>query len=226
MSEGSEHSSAAWKVWILPALVVLGLALAAWQPIGMEALLHWGERIGTNWWFLALVMVAIAVLFTFGLPGSFGLWLVAPFNPPVLSTILLVIASTAGALGAYRFAGHLGKDWKPSGASGKVVDVLEQRGDMLTLMAMRMLPGFPHSVINFASGVLRLPLAAFVAATVMGLVIKWGVYASAIHGIADAVEAGDAINLGTIVPLFVLVALTLLGAWARRRLTAGVQRGD
>jgi len=226
MSEGAGKSGSNWKVWILPGLVVLGLVLAAWQPIGMEALLYWGEYIGTSWWFLALVMALIVVLFTFGLPGSFGLWLIAPFNHPVLSTILLVIASTAGALGAYRFAGHLGKDWKPSGASGKVVDVLEHRGDMLTLTAMRMLPGFPHSVINFASGVLGLPLASFVAATVLGLVIKWGVYATAIHGIADAVEAGDAINLGTIVPLFVLVALTLLGAWVKRRLTGDVQPND
>ncbi len=219
MSDASDKSSSNWKVWILPGLVVFGLVLAVWQPIGTEALLYWGEQIGTSWWFLVLVMVAIAVLFTFGLPGSFGLWLVAPFNHPVLSTILLVIASTAGALGAYRFAGHLGRDWKPSGGSGKVVDVLEQRGDLLTLMAMRMLPGFPHSVINFASGVLRLPLTVFVAATVVGLTIKWGIYATAIHGIADAVEAGDAVNFGTIVPLFVLVALTLTGAWVRRRIT-------
>jgi len=226
MSEGSGKSGAGWKVWVLPGLVVLGLVLAAWQPIGMEALLYWGEYVGTSWWFLALVMVAIAVLFTFGLPGSFGVWLIAPFNHPVLSTILLVIASTAGALGAYRFAGRLGRDWKPSGGSEKVVDVLEQRGDMLTLMAMRMLPGFPHSVINFASGLLRLPLAAFVAATVVGLTIKWGIYATAIHGIADAVEAGDAVNLGTIVPLFILVALTLLGAWFKQRLTHDAKRGD
>lgn len=225
MSEASEKSGSNVKLWVLPMLVAAGLGLAAWQPIDLEALLEWGEQIGTTWWFLAAVMVAVAVLFTFGLPGSVGLWLVAPFNPPVLSTILLVIASTVGALGAYRFSGHLGRDWKPSGASGKVVDVLEERGDMLTLLAMRMLPGFPHSVINFASGVLRLPLTSFVAATMLGLTIKWGIYATAIHGIADAVEGDEAITVGTLVPLFVLVALTLLGAWARRRLTDRAESG-
>ena len=218
MSDVAKNSGSSWKVWILPGLIVLGLVLAAWQPIGMEALLDWGQEIGTAWWFLLAVMLVVALMFTFGFPGSFGLWLVAPFNPPVLSTLLLVIASTVGAVGAYRFAVHLGKDWQPSGASGKIVDMLEKRGDMLTLLAIRMLPGFPHSVINFASGVLRLPLAAFIAATVLGLTIKWGVYVTAIHGIADAVEGDEAITLTTLLPLFVLVALTLVGAWVRRRL--------
>lgn len=218
MSEVSDSSGSNAKLWVLPALVVAGLAVAVWQPIGLEALLDWGDRVGTVWWFLLLVMIGVALLFTFGLPGSFGLWLMAPFNPPMLTTLLMVIASTVGALGAYRFAGHLGQDWKPSGASGKVVGVLEKRGDMLTLTAMRMLPGFPHSIINFASGVLHLPLGAFISATLLGLTIKWGIYASAIHGIADAVEGDEAITLGTVLPLFVLVGLTLLGAWAKRRL--------
>jgi uncharacterized membrane protein YdjX (TVP38/TMEM64 family) len=214
------------KVWVLPGLVVAGLVLAIWQPIGLEALLDWGDRVGTAWWFLALLVLAIAVAFTFGLPGSFGLWLIAPFNHPVLATLLMVIASTIGALGAYRFSGRLGRDWQPSGAAGKVVGVLEKRGDLLTLMAVRMLPGFPHSIINFASGVLRLPLAAFIPATVVGLTIKWGVYASAIHGIADAVEGDEAITLGTLLPLFVLVALTLVGAWVRHRITSESDTGD
>ena len=226
MNEVNENSGSSWKVWVLPGLIVLGLVLAVWQPIGMEALLYWGQEIGTAWWFLVAVMVLVTLMFTFGFPGSSGLWLIAPFNPPVLSTVLLVIASTAGAVGAYRFAGHLGKDWKPSGASGRVVDILEKRGDMLTLLAMRMLPGFPHSVINFASGVLRLPLASFIAATVLGLTIKWGVYVTAIHGIADAVEGDEAITLATLLPLFVLVALTLAGAWVRRRVADQVDSNE
>jgi len=210
-------------IWLLPVLVVLGLVLAAWQPLGLEPLLAWGERIGTSWWFLVLLMVVMALLFTFGLPGGLGLWLVAPFNHPLLSTIVLVIASTVGALGAYRLALHLRRDWQPGSASGRVVEAL-RHGDMLTLLAMRMLPGFPHSLINFASGALRLPLLPFIAATVLGLVVKWGVYATAVHGIADAVEAGDAVNVGTVVPLFALVMLTLLGAWARRHHLRGRTR--
>lgn len=167
-------------MWVLLALVVLGLTLAIWQPIELETLPAWGERIGTAWWFLLLVMLTMALLFTFGLPGSLGLWLIAPFNHPLLSTALFVIASTAGALGAYRFARRLGSDWRPSGPSGAsggsggVVEALEKRSDLLTQLAMRILPGFPHSVVNFAGGVLSLPLKTFIIATVVGLGIKWG----------------------------------------------------
>ncbi|QOC21621.1 VTT domain-containing protein [Wenzhouxiangella sp. AB-CW3] len=214
----SKRSGSGLGIWLLPALLVAGLVLAVWQPIGLEPLLAWGEQIGSAWWFLTAVMIMIAVLFTFGLPGSSGLWLIAPFNHPVLATVLLVIASTAGGFGAYRFSQRLGRDWQPSGGSARIVKLLERRGDLLTLLALRMLPGFPHSVINFASGVLGLPLATFLAATALGLTIKWGIYATAIHGITDAVEGEQALSAGTVMPLFVLVALTLAGAWARRRM--------
>lgn len=206
------------KVWILPILLVIGLVLAAWQPVELDTLLELGESIGSSWWFLVIVMVLVAVLFTFGLPGSLGLWVIAPFNPPWLSTILLVSASTAGAFGAYWFAGRLRSDRRPAGASGRIVKVLEESGSVLTLIAMRMLPGFPHSVINFAAGVLRWPLPGFLIATVAGLTVKWAVYASAIHGVTDAVEAGDAVSVNTLLPLVVLVGLVLAGAWARQQL--------
>lgn len=206
------------RIWILPILVVAGLVLAIWQPFGMDELLAWGQRFGSSPVFLTATVMVIAVLFTFGLPGSLGLWLIAPFNPPVVATLLLVAASTGGAVGAYFFSAHLRKDWRPAGASARVVEMLEKRSDLLTQTAMRMLPGFPHSVVNFAGGVLRLPLPGFIVAAIVGLSIKWGIYASAINGMVDAVVADTRIGLGTLLPLFGLVVLALAGAWVRRRM--------
>lgn len=219
MSEPRKSFFSNVKMRALLALVAIGLVLSAWQPIELQTVLDWGERVETSWWFLPAAMLVMALLFTFGLPGSLGLWLIAPFNHPVLATILLVIASTVGACGAYRFSRRLGSDWRPSGASARVVDVLEQRGGLLTLLALRMLPGFPHSVINFASGVIILPMKTFLPATILGLAIKWAVYASAIYGVTDAAREGeDIITMGTVLPLIVLVVMTLAAAWFRRRM--------
>lgn len=218
MKNNKLQSNRNTKRLILPVLVLVGLVVAVWQPIDIATLLKWGQLIGTSPLFLALAILLIAGLFTFGLPGSLGLWLIAPFNPPWLATLLLVAASTAGALGAYAFSARLESGRQGSPRAGKVVDILRRNGDVFTLTALRMLPGFPHSAINFGCGVLRLPLPGFIAATVVGYSIKWGVYASAIHGIADTVEAGDAIRPDVLLPLFLLVVLGLVGAWVRRKM--------
>src|SRR6056297_1225 len=201
------------KRLMLPVLV-----LAVWQPIEIATLLRWGQFIGTSSLFLAGAMAPIAGLFTFGLPGSLGLWLIAPFNPPWLATLLLVVASTAGALGAYAFADCFGRRRQGSPRSDKLMAVLRRNGDVFTLTALRMLPGFPHSAINFGCGILRLPLPVFITATVVGYCIKWSLYVSAINGITDIVDDGDAIRLDVLLPLFLLVVLGLAGAWVRRKI--------
>lgn len=206
------------KRLVLLVLVLVGLVLAVWQPIEIATLLKWGQLIGTSPLIVAAAMILIAGLFTFGLPGSLGLWLIAPFNPPWLATLLLVTASTIGALGGYAFSAHIENSRQGSPRSDKVVKVLRRNGDVFTLTALRMLPGFPHSAINFGCGGLRLPLPGFISSTVVGCSIKWGVYASAIHGITDMVEADDAIRIDALLPLFLLVVLGLVGAWVRRKI--------
>jgi len=205
------------RLLLIPVLVLLGLALAAWQPVGLVELLHYGQVVSEMPLVITAIIVVMIVLFSFGLPGSMGLWLIAPFQPPLVATVLLVFASVTGALGAYAVSNKLGAGWKPSGFGLRMVTLLEKRGDLFTQIALRVLPGFPHSVINFAAGVLLLPLLVFTVSAVIGLTIKWAVYASAIHGLADAVEAGSPIQASTIAPLIILSVLLLLGVWARGR---------
>ncbi len=205
------------RLLLIPLLVITGLALAIWQPVGLVELLHWGQIVADRPLVIAAIVATMIVLFSFGLPGSLGLWMIAPFLPPLIATALLVSASVSGALGAYAVSSRLGSGWRPTGFALRMVAFLEKRGDLFTQTALRILPGFPHSVINFAGGVLSLPLLVFTTAAVIGLTIKWAVYATAIHGLADAVETGSAIQASTIAPLIILSILLLLGAWVRGR---------
>jgi len=208
------------KLWILPGLILLGLVVSIWQPFSMEELMTWGRAAAANPLIVGAIVAAMILLFAFGLPGSFGLWLIAPFQTPLVATALLVTRSVLGALGAYAFSRRLRGDWKPNGFSGRIVELLSRRGGVMTQTALRILPGFPHSVINFAGGLLLLPLLAFTVSALIGLTVKWGVYATAVHGLADALEKGETMQASTIYPLLALSALLLAGAWARSRLAA------
>ena len=210
----------AGKLWILPALILVGALISVWQPVSLNALLTWGRELSANPVFIGAIVLTMVLMFSFGLPGSFAVWLIAPFQPPLIATALLVTGSVLGALGAYAFSRRLRGDWQPAGLAGRVVQLLERRGGVMTQTALRILPGFPHSVINFAGGLLLLPLMAFTVSAIVGLTVKWGVYATAVHGLADAVESGQAMQASTLYPLLILSALLLAGAWARARLEA------
>ena len=205
------------KLLILPALIVMGLVLAVWQPVEMATVLDWGRRLSSRPELMALVVLVMALMFTFALPGSTFLWLIAPFQPPWIATAMLVLGSVSGAVGAHIMAGRLGQGWQPTPAAAKVFDLLSRRSDLLTQCALRILPGFPHSVVNYAGGVLKLPLPGFVFAATLGLTIKWAIYSSAVYGAVEAAEQGEAVNAMTLAPLFLLTVLLLIGAWFKRR---------
>lgn len=216
MLNGATRSTRSRRLWLLPLLIVIGLTIGALQPWGTEDLLTFGHDLASNFWFLAAVVLGMILLFTFGLPGSLGVWLIAPFQPPLVAALLLVVGSVGGALGAYQFSARLRGDWKPEGFSSRILKLLSRHGGILTQAALRILPGFPHSVVNFAGGVLGLGLAGFLAAATVGLAIKWGVYASAIHGLVEAVESEEVLDPTTVLPLIVLSGLLLVGALAKR----------
>jgi uncharacterized membrane protein YdjX (TVP38/TMEM64 family) len=215
------HDTRRRRVLLLPLLFGSGVLVAIWQPVSLLELLDWGQRVTERPAVLVVIVLAMALLFAFGLPGSLAFWMIAPFQPPLLATALLVLGSVAGASGAYWVAGHLRRDWHPGGLAGRIVELLRSRGDLFAQLALRVLPGFPHAVVNFAGGALRLPLPEFLLAAVIGLTVKWAIYAKAAHGITDSLAAGTAIGAGTLLPLVILTGLLLLGGWYRRRVARG-----
>lgn len=206
---------------LLAVLVAAGLAFALWQPLEPAELLALGERWAAHPAMSLLVALAMALLFVFALPGSLGFWLIAPFQPWLFAVPLLVAASLVGGLGAYALAARLGHVQPLTPRAGRIREVLARRSDLLTLCALRIFPGFPHSVINYAAGALRLPLSRFVVATVVGLGVKFGVYAAAVRACVDALAAGEGIDPLAFWPLLVLALLLLGGVWLRHRLDSG-----
>lgn len=149
-----------WPLLLLGALIVLGLVvpvldLADWRAALAQLRSHAGQ-----WWVAPALAPLQVLLFTVGLPGSALLWLVAPLYAPIAATARLTGGGRAGALAAYGFAHAF------SGASLARLQarhgyrILQRDRDVLLLCALRLAPGLPHSVLDCAAGVQRLPLSS------------------------------------------------------------------
>jgi len=217
MTEAMTAALRHWRLGLLLLILSVGTGLTLWQPISLEALFDWGERWAAYPLIWLLVLLVQAVLFTFALPGSTLIWVVAPFLQPLFAVPVMVIGSTLGAIGARHVASKLSTGWQAGSKGEQVVKLLETRSDILTQIALRALPGFPHSVVNYAAGILRLPLPTYIAAAVIGLTCKWWVYAAAIHNLGAAARGEESVGFLDVLPLFVLVGLMLLAALIRRQ---------
>lgn len=203
---------------VLLACVIAGGVLGLWQPVELHVVLEWGRHITGHPATPVLLVAVMAILFTFAMPGSLCVWLVAPFQPPAVATAILVAGSVLGAFGAWQLAWRLGGGWSMGPRGERIRNALAARSDFTMLCALRVLPGFPHSVVNYAGGILQIALPRFLLAAALGLALKWGVYASAIQSGVGAARQGLWINPAELVPLVVLALLLFAGGWARHRL--------
>lgn len=205
-----------YKIVIAACSLAL-LLLAGWLlPVTIADLWQWGERVSGHPLAILGIVLLMAALMTFGLAGSLCFWVIAPFHPPWLSVCMLLAGSVAGALGAYRVGAGLGKAWSGGRISRQILRLLTSRSDLLTQCALRIMPGVPHALINLAAGVLRLPLAIFASAAVIGLTVKWAIYSHTVHGMVSASRAEEALAFEAVIPLLVLGGLLILGGAARR----------
>ncbi|MBE0487941.1 MAG: VTT domain-containing protein [Halomonas sp.] len=215
-----------WRVVAVGGVVLMALYLWIWHSPDLADLQRWADEASHHPAVIISVILVMAVTLALGLPGSIGLWLIAPFYTPLVATPMLIVGSVLGALGAYWLSARVGDRWTPKGLTRKIMRRLERRSDFLTQCALRVLPGFPHSVVNYAAGLLRLPLGTFLMAAIIGLGVKWAVYASAIYGALEAVESDEVMSISVVLPLLALTALLLLGAWVRRRVEANGQAAN
>lgn len=215
-SEKSRFAPRSLLLILLLSLVVVLTVTAILLSIEISYLWRWGGELAGHPMAMVGIVLIMAVLMSLGLPGSLCFWLIAPFHTPLLSVSVLLVGSVAGAMGAYRFGKGLGDTWRPGYLARQVLNLLGKRSDFLTQCAVRILPGFPHAFVNLAGGVLGLLFLVFCCAAIVGLAIKWTVYAHAVHGMVSARQAEQAMDFYTLLPLVILALLLALGGLAKR----------
>jgi ribosomal subunit interface protein len=207
-------AASGWRLALLAALIAAGVALEALGVVDWRLALEWARDRAVGWQLAAAIVAAQFVLYTFAQPGSALFWVAALVYPPGAATLILTAGGTSGALGAYLLARRLARLDPERLHRRRLYRMLARQGDFFTLCALRVLPGMPHSVINYASGMLALPLARFLPATALGLAAKSWLYASALYGLAGAESPAALMRAQVLVPLVLIALLLFAGRFA------------
>ena len=76
------------------ALLMAGY-LWIWHSPELADLQRWADTASHHPAVVISVIAIMAVTLSLGLPGSIGLWLIAPFYAPLVATLMLTIGSVA-----------------------------------------------------------------------------------------------------------------------------------
>lgn len=219
-----------------PLLLILGLIAAAWASgladvLSLDGLAQ--HRATLLDWVGRRPIVAAAVYFglyvlvvALSLPGGavmtltggflFGTW---------IGTLLAVLGATGGACLLFLAArGALAP--LVAGRAAGLVDRLRpglERDGFFYLLTLRLIPVVPFWLVNLAPALVGMPFGAYAAATAIGIVPATAVFAGIGAGLGEVLAAGGRPNLGIVLsppillPLLGLAALSLIGAWWRKR---------
>jgi uncharacterized membrane protein YdjX (TVP38/TMEM64 family) len=148
---------------------------------------------------------------TLSLPGAALLTLTGGFLfGAVGGTLYANLGATSGAVLAFLVARYLLHDWVEARFGHRLKPFQEgfAKNAFGYLLSLRLIPIFPFFVINLLSGLTRIRLGSFVAATAIGIIPGSFVYAYAGR------QLGTINSLGEIASPQVLLAFTLLGLLA------------
>jgi uncharacterized membrane protein YdjX (TVP38/TMEM64 family) len=208
------------KLVIVALLIALGLVLEILGLLDARQLLAIAQGYAQYWWLIPVLILAQTILFTFAWAGSVFLWIVAPLYDPVMATFILVAGGTMGGVSAYLFSGYLTEEWKARIQNSRSYRLLHAQDNFLSLFAMRVFPGFPHSLVNYSSGILNAKLTHFVVAAVLGIGIKSYIYARVINSATSSMSLEMLLDVSVIGPLIFLSLSSTLGVYIHYRITA------
>jgi len=143
----------------------------------------------------------------------------------VQATLLIVCGGTLGGFLGYIFSKKISQKDKSGKRNSVFFGFLQKNSNFLALCGARMIPGFPHSVINYGAGILDVPWPRFVLATVVGFAVKGFIYASAIHEAVEISGISELGNLKTLWPLLILAGMMVIGHVFQRVLSSRRRSG-
>ena len=205
------------KLIVLVLLITAGILLQFFGFLDAEKMLFVAREYADHWWLVVVLILAQTVLFTFALAGSLFLWVAAPLYPPLLSTFILAAGAALGGVTAYYFSKNMTDEWTHRIENSHAYKLLQQNDNFFTLFALRVFPAFPHSLVNYSSGVLKVKLSHFIPAAFLGVGIKSYVYSNVIYNAASTSSFDELLNIRTFGPLLLLSVLTLAGVYLKYR---------
>ena len=208
------------KLLIVALLITAGILLDFYGLLDAEKVLGIARGYTDEWWLIVVLILLQAVLFTFALAGSLFLWVAAPLYPPAMATFILAAGGTLGGIGAYWFSKSLTDEWVKRIENSHAYKLLHKQDNFFVLFALRIFPAFPHSLVNYSSGILKVKLSHFIVAAFLGIGIKSYVYADVIYSATTSASLDELMNISTYGPLILLSALTLVGVFIKYKISS------
>ncbi len=207
------------KLIIVALMISAGILLEIAGLLDAEKMLGIARQYSDQWWLVLILILLQTVLFTFALAGSFFLWIVAPLYPPAMATFILAAGGTLGGVCAYMFSRRLTDDWVTRIENSHAYRLLHKQDNFFALFALRVFPAFPHSLVNYSSGILKVKLSHFILAAISGLSIKSYIYCVVIYNAATTTSYQELLDISTYGPLILLSMISLAGVFIKYRLT-------
>lgn len=210
-------------------LVLWGAVLLAWRAHldasgegVVESAQRFVDAVGGAWWgaaaFVAVYLVRPLLLF----PASVLTVAAGLLFGPVFGVALVVVAANASAMVAYGVGWSLGRapgDGDVDGLVGRWSARL-RRSSFETVLVMRLL-FLPYDLVNYASGMLRIRWAPFLAATAIGSLpgtVSFVLLGASVERLDEGVGG---ISPTTLAASVALIVASLVGARVLRARRAG-----
>jgi uncharacterized membrane protein YdjX (TVP38/TMEM64 family) len=214
------------KILIVVALITAGILLDLAGMFDADKMLNLARGYADQWWLVLLLILLQIIMFTFALAGSLFLWIVAPLYPPAMAAFILAAGGTLGGITAYLFSRRLTDDWIQKIEKSRTYKLLHKQDNFFALFALRVFPAFPHSLVNYSSGILKVKISHFILAAILGIAIKSYIYARVIYKATSSVSVEDLLNISTYGPLILLSAITFTGLFIQYKWQAkGEKKG-
>ncbi len=205
------NSRIPWKTTLLIAIFLLGLITTQLGFFSLEPWIQKLEAASQNWWMPITLIGLMLIFYALALPGTLFILGAGAFYPPATATLISVIGGVTGGVAAFFLAQFLSSDWTRSLNQSYLFSILQRHSGFLPLCILRIFPGFPHSAINYSSGLLRKELSIFILSSIVGLSVKGFVYTSAVYNTTHLQTDGDNGIANAVWPLAAIVLLTLSG---------------
>ena len=207
------------NILVITALIVVGILLQVAGLLDAEKMLLIAREYADHWWLVVVLILVQTVMFTFALAGSIFLWIAAPLYPPVMATFILAAGATLGGITAYFFSKRLTDEWVKRIENSHAYKLLHHQDNFFALFALRVFPAFPHSFVNYSSGILNVKLSHFIPAAFLGVGLKSYIYSKVIYSATTTASIDDLLKISTYGPLILLSVITLVGVYIKYKLT-------
>lgn len=197
------------KLLILLILIVSGVTLQLTGLLDPKEMIAIAREYSDQWWLVVMLVLFQIILFTFALAGSTFLWVAATLYPPMTAALILAAGAMLGGISAYFFSRKLTDEWIHKVENSRVYKLLQKEDNFFTLFALRIMPAFPHALINYSAGILQIKLVPFMITAFLGIGIKSYVYAKVIYKATTTGSFAELLDFSTFGPLL-LVSMAIL----------------